>query len=356
MRVLVINLTVDADDTVFGFTTAWITALAQRVEHVTVITMQTGRIALPDNVEVHSLRKERGYPEWRRLGRFWRLAWNATRDRRIDACFVHQGAVFAVLFAPIRLLRRVPIVLWYAHGHVPRTLRIAEKVVDRCVTSTPSGFKLATPKLRVLHQGIDTERFAPNGSRPASDALTAVNVGRISPSKLTLEVVDAVGLAVADGVPVRLTLIGGPATGDDQAYLDRIERRIADGLGEHVQARGPVPYPEIDKAYKAAAFFPSLSATASLDKTLLEAMACGCVPLSSNESFAQIANDAGLGALVCPPTAEGLADRLRWAASLTAAERVELSAAVRGVVERDHGLGALTDRIVGELRDVSRRP
>src|SRR4051812_45525749 len=95
MRVLVINLTVDADDTVFGFTTAWITALAERVEHVTVITMQAGRIALPDNVQVHTLGKERGYPEWKRLLRFWRFAWGATRGRRIDACFVHQGAIFA---------------------------------------------------------------------------------------------------------------------------------------------------------------------------------------------------------------------------------------------------------------------
>jgi glycosyltransferase involved in cell wall biosynthesis len=351
VRVLVINLTVDADDTVFGFTTAWITALAQRVEHVTVITMQAGRIALPDNVEVHSLGKERGYPEFKRLLRFYRFAWRA---RRIDACFVHQGAVFAVLFAPIRLLRRVPTVLWYAHGHVPPMLRLAEKVVDRAVTSTPAGFKLPSPKLRVLHQGIDTERFAPNGSRPPGNELTAVNVGRISPSKLTLEVVDAVGLAAADGVPVRLTLIGAPATDDDHAYLERIERRIADGLSEHVQTRGPVPYPQIDAVYKAAAFFPSLSATASLDKTLLEAMACGCVPLSSNESFAGIAKAAGLDALVCEPTAEGLADRLRWAASLSPAERDELSAAVREIVVRDHGLGALTDRIVGELEAVSR--
>jgi glycosyltransferase involved in cell wall biosynthesis len=355
VRVLVINLTVDADDTVFGFTTAWITALAERCEHVTVITMQAGRIALPGNVEVHSLGKERGLPEWRRLLRFWRLAWRVTRGRRIDACFVHQGAIFAVLFAPIRLLHRVPTVLWYAHGHVPFVLRVAEKVVDRCVTSTPSGFKLKTPKLRVLHQGIDTKRFSPDPTRRDDGQIKAVTVGRISPSKLVLEVVDGVALAAADGVPVHLAVVGAPATDDDRGYLDRIERRIAEGgLCDRVETRGPVPYPEIDAVYKQAAFFPSLSATGSLDKTLLEAMACGCVPLSSNESFARIATDAGLGALVCPPTAEGLADRLRWAAAQSPSERAELSAAVRSVVERDHGLGALTDRIVAELRDVAR--
>ena len=43
------NLLVDADDSILGFTTVWLNAVAARCEQIDVITMQTGRIAVSEN-------------------------------------------------------------------------------------------------------------------------------------------------------------------------------------------------------------------------------------------------------------------------------------------------------------------
>ena len=66
MRLLWFNLATDMDDPILGFATRWIEAMAKRVAFIHVITMRTGRYALPENVRVYSVGKEKGYSEPRR--------------------------------------------------------------------------------------------------------------------------------------------------------------------------------------------------------------------------------------------------------------------------------------------------
>ena len=63
----------DADHATLGHTTAWTNALARRADHVSVITMVAGRIAVEPNVTVYSLGKELGRSEPRRLLTYYRL-------------------------------------------------------------------------------------------------------------------------------------------------------------------------------------------------------------------------------------------------------------------------------------------
>src|SRR4051812_22253590 len=49
-NLLIFNLKTDADDDVLGFTTGWINALSFHFEKVFVLTMQSGRLALRENV------------------------------------------------------------------------------------------------------------------------------------------------------------------------------------------------------------------------------------------------------------------------------------------------------------------
>src|SRR5512139_3862152 len=89
MRLLIFNLATDIDDPILGFTTHWIGALARRVECIHVITVRAGRLDGTDNVRVHSVGKEKGYREARRVVEFYRILWRLLRHERIDACFSH---------------------------------------------------------------------------------------------------------------------------------------------------------------------------------------------------------------------------------------------------------------------------
>ncbi len=73
MNLLLFNLATDADDPILGFTTGWINRLAPHYEHIDVITMRVGRLAVAPNVRVYSVGKERGYGEARRALEFYRL-------------------------------------------------------------------------------------------------------------------------------------------------------------------------------------------------------------------------------------------------------------------------------------------
>src|SRR3954453_12162388 len=151
----------DATHPTLGHPTSWVNELARRCERVSVITMFRGVVAVEPNVTVHSLGKEAGYSEPRRLAEFYAATARILRSERVDACFAHMAPLFAALFAPVARARGIPILLWYAHTHVAPSLRVGHGLVDRCATATPAGFAIASDKLRVLGHGVDTDRFVP---------------------------------------------------------------------------------------------------------------------------------------------------------------------------------------------------
>lgn len=354
MRILLFNIRTDADDTALGFTTAWVNALARRCEHVFVVTIYAGKLRVASNVTVHSLGSEHGYSRPRLLFNFYRVVSKITKRERIDAAFAHMTQLLANLFWPIAKLRRIPVLLWYAHGSVPPDLRIAHALVDRCVTSTPSGFRISSRKLAVLHQGIDTTVFSPPSETPRDYEHTAIAVGRISRRKGTLEVVETIAALRQSGVDMHLIVVGEPVTEADLDYhrtlLETIESRGLDGC---VRFQGAVSFDRIPTHYHRGGFLVNLSETGSLDKAILESMASGCIPISRNESFATLARSHGLEQLVPGPGPAAAAACLERALALSEDEKVVLRSRLREIVVREHSLDSLADRIVEHLRAIS---
>jgi glycosyltransferase involved in cell wall biosynthesis len=355
VNLLVFNLGMDADHSELGHTTAWTNALARRCESVTVVAMFVGRLAVEDNVTVYSLGKERGRSETRRLVDFYRLVRRVLDERRIDACFAHMAPLFTVLFAPFARHRNVPVLLWYAHPNVTRTLRLAYAVADRCVTATPASFPLPGRKLFVVGHGIDTERFAPPARVGPAYENTAIAVGRLSPVKGLHEIVEAVAALRAEGhEPLRLEIIGGPSTPSDGAYLSGLRRLVASlRLEQVVRFDGPLPFHEMPLAYHRGRLSLNVSATA-MDKALLESMAAECIPVSRNPAFVELAHGHGLDELVPARGASGLADCIAATLRRSAEERQALGARVRRIVTAEHSLSRLSDRLIAHLTDLVR--
>jgi glycosyltransferase involved in cell wall biosynthesis len=355
VNLLLFNLAMDADHVTLGHTTAWTNALARRVDHVTVITMLAGRVEVAHNVTVHSLGKELGRSEPSRLITYYRLVHRVLRERPIDACFAHMAPLFAALFAPVAKPRRIPTLLWFAHTSVTPTLRLAHSLVDRCITPTPVSFPLPSAKLAVVGHGIDTELFKPPARPAPLHAQTAVSVGRITPIKHIDEMLEALAILRAQrGLGLRLELVGGPATDGDRDYFAGLRRLAAElGVDDLVAFRGPVPYGEIPVHYHAGGLTINLSDTA-LDKAILEGMASGCVPVSRNPGFQELARGHGLDWLVPGNGAPDVAECILGALDRTRAERPALVALLRRIVTEEHSLNSLTDRIVAHLLELAR--
>lgn len=360
MNLLIFNLKTDADDDVLGFTTDWINALARHCERVFVVSMMRGRIAVADNVQVYSVGKERGFSEARRVLEFYRLLARLLRRERIDACFAHMMPLFTVMGWPLLCRRRIPIVLWYAHRHIPLMLRIAVPLVERVLASSGSGFRLRTDKLRVIGQGIDVTRFRPaEHKRERRRDFVLLTVGRISPVKRLEILIDALAQLPetgADGRTLVARFVGNPLSGRDRRYAQVLRRRVQRlKLAQRVQFLPAAPFARIDGVYRDADVFVNSSDTGSVDKTVLEAMSCGLPVVTSNAAFSDIFTPVHAAQCrVAKDDPGALAQRLQTLIAMPADARHALGLALRDTVCREHSLEGLCQRLMVQLREVRR--
>jgi glycosyltransferase involved in cell wall biosynthesis len=355
LNLLVFNLAMDVNHTSLGFTTHWTNALARRCEHVSVITMTAGALALEPNVTVHSLGKERGFSEPRRLAEFYRLVHQVLRERRIDVCFAHMAPLFAALFAPVAKTRRIPILLWYA-GAGSRRMRVAHALADRAVTPTPASFNVPSSKLFVIGHGVDVDVFRPPGKTPPDYERTAITIGRLNRKKGIDEMLIALARVRREhGQELRLEVTGEALTDADRGYAEGLRHRAESlGVAEAVTFAGRVPFPEVPSRYHRGSLFLHLSETNSMDKAILESMASGCVPISRNASFRELAQEHGLQSLVPDAGPEALGRSMMQALGLPPAERDRLVRRLREIVEQEHSLDSLADKLMGHLRELAR--
>lgn len=350
-RLLVFNLATDVDHPVLGFTSDWLRSLAPLAGAIDVVTMWSGRFDLPANVQVHSVGKERGLSEARRAVEFYRILGSLLRRHRYDACFAHMMPLFAVMGAPLLRAHRVPTTLWYTHGATPPLLRLAERLVDRVVTSSSETMKVPSRKLEVIGHAIDLDAFRPLPTdRSGDDPFTVITVGRVAPIKRVEVMIEALA-AVAPTLPppgTRLRIVG-PVDEADLDYAARLsDRARALGVGALVEFAGPVARADVAAEYAAADVAINLTPSGAFDKAALEAMACGLPLVTSNpDLIGEIAAEDERLALPAPEAAP-LAAALRYIHSMTAEERRDLGARLRTKMQ-DHALDSIPQRLLAAM-------
>lgn len=357
MRLLLFNLATDADDPILGFATGWIAALAEQVEYIDAITMRSGKLEVPQNVRVYSVGKEKGYSEPRRAIEFYRLLGKLLFSQQYDACFAHMMPLFAVMAAPFLRLNKIPIVLWYAHKSVNPMLRLATFLVDRVVTSSQEGFRIPSSKVRVIGQGIDTDKFVPKEKEISPDIpFTILTVGRISPIKRLDLLIEAIALLreKKPDLSVCLKIVGEPARESDKCYEAELKQQVDSvGLQNHVVFTGSKSFRQVLPFYQQANCFVNLSETGSIDKAVLEAMSCE-VPVVTNLAFTRVLGADLAKTWVIDGDQSKLCDRLLLLADMSELERRQLGQKLRNIVVREHSLTGLCTKLVCEFKSVKK--
>lgn len=364
MRLLLITPKVDPTDDLFGHVNSWACALAQRVDRLDVVALWPGRPQLPANTRFMTLGKasdEGGAGTWRdRAGwlvRLQRIVARLCLRGEIDAVLAHMGPVFAAAAAPIAGVTGRPTFLWYAHGHVSPLLRLAHTLVRGVGTSTPEGFRIASPKVTITGQGIDLDRFRPADTLPVAERL--LSVGRFSPVKQYGTVIDALAAPPLAAYPhLTAEFLGGVHGAHESAHLGTLRAQAAArGLGERITFTTGLPYAEMVPAYQRATLFATASATGSLDKAVLEAVACGLPAVVCNPAFRELFGshwaDLSFGAT---DDAEGLAQRLAGLLERSPAERRALALSIRAEIARSHSVEHWADAVIGMIRRGTEQP
>jgi glycosyltransferase involved in cell wall biosynthesis len=299
-------------------------------------------MALPSNVRVISLGKERGVSRTGRAINFAKAMAAATREA--NGVFTHMSPPFAIGAAPFAKLYRIPLVMWHTHRAVTLQLKLAVALSDVVVTASRESLQLATPKARVLGHGINTAQFSPSLQTVPGAPPLIVAVGRLSPIKRYELLIAAVKRLRARGVQCRCAIIGGAPPGAE-AYEQKL-RTLAAG---EVEFAGAVPHGQISGWYTRCAVAVNLSANTGMDKVTLEAMFCGRPVLAADPTFASLlgAEGASWQAVEEP---EALANQL---ASILAdpVGSAEQAAAVRARAMAAHSLERLMDRLIQVFKE-----
>jgi len=344
---LLFNLATDVEHPILGFSTQWIRELAARVGSIDVITMRAGVIDVPSNVRVHSVGKEHGYSEPRRVLEFYRHLFRILRTQRIDGCFSHMMPPFSVLGGPILRARRIPLVTWYAHPNLTLWVRLAHFFSNKMVTSLPHAYPYRKDKLSVIGQGIDTALFAPSPTAVLSDDLVLC-AGRISRVKNHPTLLRAAAFL---RIPFRLVILGATAGADDEIYARELKQLASElGLEDSVTFASPVPRGELPEHYRRCAVHVNLTPAGFGDKVAWEAMSCGRPCLVANDDFRETLDRYEKELLFRGGDPTDLAGKLRSLLNRTSAQRNEIGLYLREQVERLHSLPRLATRVLDELQ------
>ena len=334
-----------------GFVFGWLNALAQRLEKLYVICQEKGNISgLPNNVEVYSFGKEKGYGKFRQGFSLFALSFSLAK--KSDGLFVHMHPIYAITtWLPAKLFGR-KMVLWYAHKSVDLKLRIAHFLVDRILTASKESFRLPSNKVRVVGHGIDMNKFNPFSHIPHS-IFHILSIGRISPVKDYETLFKAIEILYNDkGIrDLKIQIYGRIGLPEHQAYLDSLIDFVRNAnLDEVIDFQSEVSHKYVPQILGEADLFVNLSHTGSLDKAVLEAAASGVIVLTSNEAFENKLKEISSLLFFRRNDPSDLAEKIMAVKNLASEEKIRIANQLRSWVEREHNLNNLANSIIEEFK------
>jgi glycosyltransferase involved in cell wall biosynthesis len=356
MRLVFVTQKVDKDDPILGATVAKLRALAARCEHVHVLALAVGRHDLPSNVTFATF----GAPTRIRRGlRYARVVLPALWSRP-DGLVAHMCPIYLVLAAPFAKPLRVPLLIWYTHWTIDRTLRTATRFCDAALSVDRRSYPLDSPKVIALGHGIDLAEFAARDGAPGGARLSLLALGRTSPSKGFRTLLDALERAEAAGLDFELELRGPSTTDEERRHREELRGRLLSGpLRERVRLELPVPRTEVPGLLRR--FDAVVNSTrgqthgGALDKVVFEAAASGVPVLACNPHFETFLSALPVELHFGSGDADDLASKLiRFAASSPEARR-EAGRELRRRVEQGHSAETWADGVVRVVRELHRR-
>lgn len=343
MKILILTQKVDKNDDNLGFFCDWIQNFGEKFEKVQVVCLGKGQYEFEKNISIYSLGKENNVSRLTYIIRFFRYI--IALRKEYDVVFVHMNPEYVILGSLFWNIWNKKVALWYTHKSVDLKLRIAEFLTDIIFTASKESFRLQSDKLHIMGHGITVPDMNRKNPVSVGGDIKLLTTGRISRSKNIHIMIEVVNTLKKEGVDVRLDIVGGPVDEEGLVYLREMEDFVAkQGLTSSISFVGPVPHDEIDNYLKKADIFLNLSSTGSLDKAVLEAMAIGVLPVTSNEAFFSML-DMYTQYLITDATAGSVSEKIKTVIHVEETKKQEMQVCLRDMISTRHSLPVLIDNI-----------
>jgi len=243
--------------------------------------------------------------------------------------------------------------LWYAHKNISPSLRLATKITDIIFTASEKSFRLSSKKIKVMGHGIDTEKFSPAVNVRQDNFFNIVTIGRISPVKKYEDLINVIEELSRDDqfrYKIKVSIVGGAIDALGEKYFSELKNLVkTKKLEDLINFVGPVNNDQVVNILRNSDLFVHMSQTGSLDKAVLEAMACEVLALSNNES---VVNDV-LGdykGYLCY-TKNNLKNKIEEIMKMSDERRKSIKNDLRTIIINKHKLEALIKNIILNLEN-----
>ncbi len=333
MKLLITTQAVNKNDPILGFFHRWIEEFAKHFEEIHVICLYEGEHALPPNVHVYSLGKENGENRLKYVWRFYTIV--CQLSGKYEAVFSHMNPHYIVLAGWYWKLKNTPLFLWRNHARMNRMTQIAAPMARKVFYTSPYACTAVYPHAVQMPVGIDTDFFISGaGDDTHSTKKKILSLGRISPVK-KLEILTGAAALLSSDYEVH---IYGDAPAQDQSYVESLKARA----GKNVFFHGAVKNDETPALYRSHDVFVNLTPKGSMDKTVLEAVACGALTISANESFMGVIPQSHILSNSSP---ESLAEYIEDICLTSDVKKDEIRRNARTQVIENHSLAKLGDML-----------
>src|SRR3989344_2925863 len=334
IRLLICTQAVDIDDPLFSFFHRWIEEFSKHCEKISVVCLKKGRHSLPANVSVYSLGKERGATRIEYVLNFYRYIWKLRHD--YDSIFVHMNQEYVLLGGKFWRLAGKRVLLWHNHKSGSSLTRIAGFLSHTVCHTSPSAYTSSFKNAVRMPLGIDTDVFKPKVS---ADPRSILFLGRFDGVKKPEILLQALDILAKKGTEFKADIVGDPTFGHER-YASELKKRFF--FIPNVTFKSAIRNNETVAVYNSHAIYVNLTPSGSFDKTIGEAMACGCVVIAANNAVQDVLPKE---LFVAELSAGPVASALRYALDLPDAERANISARLRSYIEREHSLSLLGTKL-----------
>jgi glycosyltransferase involved in cell wall biosynthesis len=289
---------------------------------------------------------DRGATDWRVVFRLLTLC----REKKIELLQAHdyKSNALALLLSKLHRMKLATMLHGWTDmtGRMPLYKRIdqsclpwfktlicvSEDLVDEC-----RKLRIPDTRIHLVHNAIDTEQYSRRRARELakqelslpSDCTLIGTVGRLSPEKGILGLLECVERLHRDGKPCLLWIAG------DGPQRPEIEKRIEElGLQASVRLMGQLR--DTRTFFEAMDLFVLNSVREGLPNVVLEAMALGAPVVATNiAGIPSLIRDRDTGRLIEPGDAEQLYQAI--SSSIASPDAIDgMSRRARGLIERDY--------------------
>ncbi len=352
MKILIITQKYDINDSNLGAFIDWWNKLAEKVEKIYILALEKRSEPSRTNIEVLSMGKEKGNGFFGKVFGFYAGLFKTIG--KSDAILVHMIPKYVILAAPVAFIYRKPIFMWYTGVSVHWKLRLAVLFCKKVFTAHEAAMRIETPKRVITGHGIDVSKFKIlNTKYQIPDKINILSVGRITPSKQHDFVIRAIADLIKSGCNLKLKIIGGIIQEYHQKYFESLKELVKDlKVDEKIEFSGPVFYDKMPICFQNADILINAVPFGGLDKVVLEAMASGVIPLTSNSAFKNVFPAESADNLIFKPNnAEDLKIKLKNIIDNHLYQNEALLQKLREIVVKNHNLDNLTAKIVEEIQN-----